>query len=539
MKRRTFLQTTLVGGLASRLPSTAEASTGVRGRDPGTAQAFELEEATVSSLTEGMRSGRWTAQRITELYLERIEAIDRRGPTLKAVIETNPDAPAIAAERDRERRDGRIRGPLHGIPILIKDNIDSGDRMQTTAGSLALEGSPAPRDAFIVARLREAGAVLLGKANLSEWANFRGQRSSSGWSGRGGQVRNPNVLDRSPCGSSSGSGSAASANLATLTIGTETDGSIVCPASANGIVGVKPTVGLWSRSGIIPISATQDTAGPMCRTVTDAALLLGALAGIDPDDPATAASRGHSTGDYASGLTRDALRGARLGVYREGLGLGPKVDPVLANAVDALKEAGAVLVDPANLPPIDRYSGDELELFFFELKDGLNKYLASRGSTARAKTIEDLIRFNEEHRERELRFFGQEHFLEAAKRGGLADPKYRAARQRLRSVVRGNLRGMLARHRLDAVVCITGGPAWPIDLVNGDRFTGGDSSYAAIAGFPHVTVPAGRVDGLPIGFSFFGDAWTEARLLGFAYAFEQTTKARIAPAFRPTVDDRT
>jgi len=537
VKRRTFLQTTLAGGIASQWrPTTAQTAQALPA-PPSWAQPFELEEITVAELTAGMQSGRWTAQRIAELYLERIESIDRRGPTLRSVIEVNPDAQSIAAALDRERTAGKVRGPLHGIPVLIKDNIDSGDRMQTTAGSLALEGSPAPHDAFIVERLRAAGAILLGKANLSEWANFRGRSSSSGWSARGGQVRNPNVLDRSPCGSSSGSGAAAAANLAALTIGTETDGSIVCPSSINGIVGIKPTVGLWSRSGIIPISATQDTAGPMCRTVTDAALLLGALTGVDPRDPATSASQGHAAVDYAAGLTPDALRGARLGVYRPD-GFGPKVDPILSQAVAALKDAGATLIDPVGLPSIERYGGDELELFYYELKDGLAKYLASRGGTAHAKTIEDLIRFNEQNRDRELRYYGQEHFLEAAKRGGIADPKYRAVKQRLRSVVRGNLRRTLTRHRLDAIVSLTAGPAWPIDLVNGDRFTGGDAGYAAMAGFPHVTVPAGRVQELPVGLSFFGDAWTEARLVRFAYAFEQITKVRVPPRFIPSIDDR-
>lgn len=536
MKRRTFLQTTLVGGLASRLPSTAEASTGVRGRDPGTAQAFELEEATVSSLTEGMRSGRWTAQRITELYLERIEAIDRRGPTLKAVIETNPDAPAIAAERDRERRDGRIRGPLHGIPILIKDNIDSGDRMQTTAGSLALEGSPAPRDAFIVARLREAGAVLLGKANLSEWANFRGQRSSSGWSGRGGQVRNPNVLDRSPCGSSSGSGSAASANLATLTIGTETDGSIVCPASANGIVGVKPTVGLWSRSGIIPISHTQDTAGPMCRTVTDAALLLAALAAVDDRDPATAAARGRIEADYTRHLDAGALRGARIGVVRKHVGVSAKTEKVFEEALAALRSAGAVLVDPVDFADPGPLGAAEWDLLAHEFKAGVEAWLAALGSATPHRTLADLIAFNEANASRELPYFGQETFELAARAGSLRSAKYRSLLATCRRLARTEgLDPRLAARRLDALVAVTGGPAWPIDLVNGDRFTGGSSTWAAVAGYPAVTVPMGAVQELPVGLTFMGRAWSEGRLLGLAYAFEQATRARTAPAFRPTI----
>jgi amidase len=496
---------------------------------------FELDEITVAGLREGMESGRWTARRITELYLERIDAIDRRGPTLRSIIETNPDALAIAVERDDERRQGRTRGPLHGVPVLIKDNIDSGDRMQTTAGSLALEGSPAPRDAFIVERLRAAGAVLLGKANLSEWANFRGRGSSSGWSARGGQCRNPYALDRSPCGSSSGSGAAAAANLTSLAIGTETDGSIVCPSSANGIVGVKPTVGLWSRTGIIPISATQDTAGPMCRTVTDAALLLEALAAVDPRDPATSVTNRPAAAAFANGLRPDALRGARIGVARAGFGFNDKVLAVFDEALAALRSAGAILVDPAELPSIDQLGKDEVELFLYELKDGVEKYLASRGSSVAHRTMQDIVAFNEANRDRELRFFGQEYLIQAAAKGTLTEPRYRAIRRKLLSVSRGNFGGVMTRHRLDAVVCMTAGPAWTIDPVNGDHFEGGSSTYPAVSGYPNVTVPAGRIHGLPVGLSFFGRAWTEDRLLGYAYAFERTTQTRVKPAFRATI----
>lgn len=531
MNRRDFLHTGLLGGMAAARPRAA--APGSRPDRP-TAQAFELDEASVATLQEGLRSGRWTARRLAELYLERIDAIDRRGPALRSVIETNPDALRIAEELDGERRSGRVRGPLHGIPVLIKDNIDSGDRMQTTAGSLALAGSTAPRDAFIVERLRAAGAVLLGKTNLSEWANFRGWRSSSGWSGRGGQTRNPYVLDRSPCGSSSGSGAAAAASLAAVAIGTETNGSIVCPSSANGLVGLKPTVGLWSRSGIIPISATQDTAGPMGRTVADVAVLLGALTGVDPRDPATAASQGRAAADYTAALAPDALRGARLGVARKGFNVSSRTMAVFDEAVAALRAAGAVIVDPAELPSLAALEADELELFRYELKAGVEAYLATRPDQPH-RTLRDLVAFNERHRDRELRFYGQEHLEDAAGKPALTDPKYRAIRRRLLATTRGNFNGLLARHRLDAVVCVTGGPAWVIDPVNGDHFTGGDASYPAITGYPHVTVPAGQVHGLPIGLSFFGPAWSEARLLGYAYAFEQATRARGAPRFLPAV----
>ena len=531
MKRRDFLGTGIAGAVAavghSRAPGAAANTT---------PEAFELEEITVSQLQDGMRSGRWTARRIAELYLERIESIDRRGPTLKAVIEVNPDAPAIADRLDEERRGGRVRGPLHGIPVLIKDNIDTGDRMQTTAGSLALEGSTAPRDAFLVERLRAGGAVLLGKTNLSEWANFRGENSSSGWSGRGGQTRNPYALDRNPCGSSSGSGAAAAANLAALAIGTETNGSIVCPSSANGIVGVKPTVGIWSRSGIIPISQTQDTAGPMCRTVTDAAVLLGALTGVDPRDPATRGAQGKLLADYPADLKPEALRQVRVGVARKGFNLSDKVVAVFEQALAALKEAGAVLVDPTDLPAAERQLGaDEIEVLLYEFKTGLEAYLATRAPAVSHRTLKDLIAFNERNRDRELAFFGQEYLIRAAAKGPLTDPKYRATRRRLLSISRGNFNGLLARRRLDAIVCMTGGPAWPIDLVNGDRFTGGDASYPAVTGYPHVTVPAGTVHGLPVGLSFFGPAWSEGRLLAYAYAFERARPSRVGPTLAPTI----
>ena len=551
MDRRHFLGAAgaTVAGLAAYGPAPAAAAgTGATtapaaGPDrvpgaPRSADDFPFAEATIAELQDAMAAGRTSARGLAEAYLGRIAAIDRAGPTLRSVIEENPDALAIAAERDAERRAGRVRGPLHGIPVLLKDNVDTGDRMLTTAGSLALAGRPAPRDAFLVERLREAGAVLLGKTNLSEWANFRSTRSSSGWSGRGGQTRNPYVLDRSPCGSSSGSGVAIAANLAAVAVGTETDGSIVCPSSANGLVGVKPTLGLVSRSGIVPIAHSQDTAGPMTRTVRDAAVLLSVLAsgGADPRDGATRAAQRHVVADYAAGLDAGALRGARIGVAREFGGFHPGVDAVFDAAVRALRDAGAVLVDDVKLPTRGKFDAGEFELLLWEFKADLNAYLAARGETAAVRSLAAVIAFNERERAREMPYFGQELLERAQKKTSLADPAYRRtlARNRRQAGAEG-IDAMLARHRLDAVVAPTGGPAWTIDLVNGDHFGGGFSSASAVAGYPHVTVPAGLVHELPVGVSFFAGAWTERRLLRYAYAFEQATTARRAPRFLPTV----
>ena len=529
MKRRDFFGLTLASGMAATTRPTSPAPA------PRTArQSFELEETTTAALQEAMQSGRLTARRITELYLERIEAVDRRGPRVNSVIEVNPDALGIADGLDRERAAGRVRGPLHGIPILIKDNIDSGDRMQTTAGSLALEGSIAPKDAFIVGRLRDAGAVLLGKTNLSEWANFRSSSSSSGWSGRGGQTRNPYILDHNPCGSSAGSGAAGSANLAAITIGTETDGSIVCPSSSNGLVGIKPTVGLWSRSGIIPISSTQDTAGPMCRTVADAATLLGPLTGADPRDATTRGSAGHAETDYRRYLDAGSLKGARLGVVRKHLGVSAKTEAVYDEALKALTGAGAVLVDPLDFADPGPLSAAEWQVLCYEFKEGIAAYLATLGGRVPHRTLADLIRFNDEHRDREMPYFGQETFLRADKLGSTASSKYRTLLATCRRLARTEgLDARLSGHRLDAMVSVTAGPSWPIDLVNGDRSTGGSSTYAAVAGYPSITVPMGDVHGLPVGLLFSGRAWSEGRLIGLAYGFEQATKARKAPAFRP------
>jgi amidase len=501
------------------------------------AQDFAFAEATVADLQAHMAAGRHSARAIAQAYLARIAALDQAGPSVRSVIEVNPDALEIADRMDAERRGGRVRGPLHGIPVLLKDNVDTGDRMQTTAGSLALVGAPAPRDAFIAARLREAGAVILGKTNLSEWANFRSTRSSSGWSGRGGQTRNPYALDRSPCGSSSGSGAAVAADFAALAVGTETDGSIVCPASANGIVGLKPTLGLVSRSGIIPIAHSQDTAGPMTRTVRDAAVLLGVLAsgGADPRDTATRAAQSHLVADYSAGLDAGALRGARIGVGREFAGFHPEVDQRFEEAVRALRDAGAVIVDDVKLPTRGKFDEGEFEVLLWEFKADLGAYLAERG--AAVKSLADVIAFNERERAREMPWFGQELMLRAQAKTALTDPKYRTvlARNRRQAGAQG-IDAVLAARRLDAVVAPTGGPAWTIDLLNGDHFGGGYSSASAVAGYPHVTVPAGAVQGMPVGLSFFAGAWSEARLLRLAYAFEQATRLRRPPTFRASAE---
>jgi amidase len=497
---------------------------------------FELDEVTVGDLQRRMAAGELTARRVTEACLGRIAALDRQGPELRSVIETNPDALAIADTLDEERRAKGPRGPLHGIPVLVKDNVDTADRMTTTAGSLVLEGSTPPRDAHVAARLREAGAVILGKANLSEWANFRSSRSVSGWSARGGQCRNPYALDRNPCGSSSGSGVAVSANLAPLAVGTETDGSIVCPSTSCGIVGIKPTVGLVSRAGIIPISHTQDTAGPMARTVADAAVLLTVLAGADPRDPATAAGRGRAA-NYSRALDPDGLRGARIGVARNMAGFHPDTDRLFDEAVAEMKRRGAGIVDPADVPNVKELGDAELEVLLYEFKAGLEAYFASLGPKARAKTLADAIAFNERNREREMPFFGQEIFLKAQEKGPLATPAYREALEKCaRLSRREGLDAVLDRHRLDAIVAPTGAPAWVIDPVSGDHYVGGNSTPAAVAGYPCVTVPMGFVFGLPVGLSFIGRAWAEAALVRLAFAFEQATRHRRPPRFLRTAD---
>jgi amidase len=541
MKRREFLKTgalaggaTLVAGCGAPSPTTPSpaAVEGSAWQEP----AFEHAEATVADLASAQAEGRLTARALTETYLARIEAVDRSGPRLNSVIELNPDALAIAEALDAERAASGPRGPLHGIPVLIKDNIDTADRMRTSAGSLALKESIAPRDAFLVERLRAAGAVILGKTNLSEWANFRSTRSTSGWSGRGGQTRNPYALDRNPCGSSSGSGAAAAANLCVAAVGTETDGSIICPSNACGLVGIKPTVGLVSRAGIIPISATQDTAGPMARTVADAAALLGVLTGVDGRDPATAASQPQA--DYTTFLDRDALKGARLGVVRKMFGDNPHVIREVEAALAEMQRLGAELVDPVEMPTQGKFDEDEYTVLLYEFKAGLNAYLAKLGPDAPVKTLADLIAFNEQNHERAMPFFGQEILVLAEAKGPLSSSEYLEALQRCRrlSTVEG-IDAAMDLHGLDALVAPSGGPAFPIDLVNGDHYTGvGSSTFAAVSGYPHVTVPAGQVFGLPVGLSFFGRAWSEPRLIALAYAFEQASQQRRAPSFRAGAD---
>jgi amidase len=502
----------------------------------GSVAGFELDELTIDQLADGQRTGRWTARSITERYLERIDSLNLQGPELRAVIEINPDALAIADALDEERAGGTTRGPLHGIPILLKDNIATEDRMETTAGSYALIGSRPTADAFVARRLREVGAVLLGKANLSEWANFRSSRSSSGWSGRGGQCRNPHVLDRNPCGSSSGSAVSVSANLAAVAIGTETDGSVVCPSSACGIVGIKPTVGLVSRSRIVPISHSQDTAGPMARTIRDAALVLGAMVGVDTDDAATEASRAKAYTDYTQFLDAAGLSGARVGVARDYLGFHDRVDILMEDAIEAMRTAGAEVIDPVEITTRRDIGEHEYQVLLYEFKANLNAYLAELGGTMEAGTLEQLMAYNEANRDREMPWFGQERFQAAQEKGPLTEPEYLDALATSRRLARTEgIDATMDRHRLDAIVAPTGGPAWTTDLVNGDHFGGGSSSAAAVAGYPNVTVPAGFVHGLPVGISFFGRAWSEPVLLPIAYAFEQATQHRRAPGFEPTV----
>ena len=538
MKRRDFLRRTALGASALLISRSTSGSTSKTGAPPGGRngrKSFALEEMTVADLQQGMASGRFTAVGLVRHYLKRIEEVDRKGARLKSVIELNPDALAIAEALDRERKKNRPRGPLHGIPILIKDNIATHDRMTTTAGSLALEGSIAPRDSFLVERLRAAGGVILGKTNLSEWANFRGARSISGWSGRGGQTRNPYCIDRSPSGSSSGSAAAVSANLCAVSIGTETNGSIVSPASYCGVVGLKPTVGLVSRTGVIPIAASQDTAGPLGRTVADAAVLLGAMAGVDSADAASAGAAGKAQSDYTRVLNAGALNGARLGVARELFKLNRLVDPVMESALEAMRHAGAVLLDPVKLPTRQDLGGADYQVMLFEFKAGLNAYFASLGPDAPVKSMQELIEFNERHRERELPFFGQETLIEAQAKGPLTDQAYLDAKDRCLKWSKG-IDALMDEHQLDAVVAPTGGPAHTLDLIVGDRGLGGSSTFAAVAGYPNITVPCGDVFGLPVAISFFGRAWSEAKLIGIAHAFEQATKARKPPRFLPTME---
>ncbi len=502
-----------------------------------TPRPFELEEFTINNLREGLKAGRFTARSIAEMYLARIDEVDKRGPAVNSIIEINPDALAIADALDKERRDKGPRGPLHGVPILIKDNIDTADKMKTSAGSLALAESIAPRDSFVAQKLRQAGAVILGKTNLSEWANIRSNHSTSGWSGRGGQTRNPYALDRNPCGSSSGSGAAVAANLCAAAIGTETDGSIVCPSSANGLVGIKPTVGLVSRSGIIPISHSQDGAGPMTRTVEDAAIVLSALTGVDPRDGYTKQSQGRTHPDYSKFLDPNGLKGTRLGVARKFFGFSGRVDKLMTEAIDVMKRAGAVIVDPADIPTHGKFDDSELEVLLFELKADLNAYLKGLGPTAPVHSLKEVIDFNERNRDKEMPYFGQELFIKAEAKGALTSKAYLAALAKNHRMSRTQgIDAVMNKHRLDAIIGPTGGPAWPTDWINGDHFGGGCSTPPAVAGYPNINVTAGYVFGLPVGISFFGRAWSEPTLIKLAYAFEQITKHRKPPQFLATAD---
>ncbi len=498
-----------------------------------------LPEWTIADLNEKMEAGELTARQVAELYLQRIEAVDKNGPYINSVIELNPDALEIADALDKERKAGKVRGPLHGIPILIKDNIDTADRMQTTAGSLALEGNVAAKDAFIVRQLRKAGAVILGKTNLSEWANFRGRRSVSGWSSRGGLTRNPYALDRSACGSSSGSGAAVAANLCVAAVGTETDGSIICPAQTNGIVGFKPTLGLLSRSGIIPIAHSQDTPGPMARTVTDAALLLGAMTGVDVADSATRSSKKRGSSNYAKELDYDGLQGVRLGVARNMAGTNPRILKIFEHCIEVLKKLGAVIVDPADVPNFDKFGESESEVLHYEFKADLNKYLKGLAETMPVHSLEEVVRFNEANAERVMPYFGQERMTTALEKGSLREAKYKnALAKNLRLTRKAGIDATMKKYKLDAIIVPTGGPAWMIDLANGDAINWDmeSTSPPAVAGYPHITVPAGYVFGLPVGLSFFAKAWQDADLIRYAYAFEQATQYRRQPRYLATAN---
>jgi amidase len=540
MNRRNFLKNSSITGLSlTALAAAGCGSSGGSSRADTTAAAaapaaptdFALNEATIDVLQQKMQQGVYTSRSITELYLKRIEQIDKAGPGLHAVIEVNPDALAIADQMDQERKAGKVRGPMHGIPVLVKDNIDTGDTMMTTAGSLALVGHKAAQDAFIIGQLRKAGAVLLGKTNLSEWANFRSTRSTSGWSSRGRQTKCPYILDRNPSGSSAGSGSGASANLCTVAIGTETDGSVVSPSSVNGLVGIKPTIGLLSRSGIIPISATQDTAGPMARTVQDAAILLGALTGVDEKDPVTKGSAGHVPGDYTKFLDLRGLQGKRIGIEKSYLKGHEGVVALYNSAIATLKGQGATVVEVEIMKDINPLGKDEFVVLQYEFKDGLNRYLAGISGAGLPKNLADIIAFNKQHADTVMPYFQQETLESSQAVGSLDSKEYKAALRRSTSS-RGYIDRLMKDHQLDAICSPTNGLACCIDLINGDYDTGFSfSSPAAMAGYPHITVPMGMVHGLPVGFSFIAGPYSEPTLLGMAYCFEQATMKRVAPSY--------
>ena len=535
LSRRGFIGLGTLAAAASVFPAAghAEAPSDPLPEPP----KFPLQEMSIAGLQDGMQRGTLTSRGITRAYLDRIAALDRKGPTLRAVLETNPDALLIAAQLDAERKQGRLRGPLHGIPVIVKDNIDTHDRMQTTAGSLALEGNVAERDAFLVERLRAAGCVILAKANLSEWANFRSTRSSSGWSGRGRQCRNPYVLDRSPSGSSSGSAAAVAASYCAAAVGTETDGSIISPANVNGIVGIKPTVGLVSRAGVIPIAHSQDTAGPLARTVADATALLTAMAGVDSRDAATAQAADHLSGDYLAFLDSDGLRGARIGIPYRRTGASPIVDEIVEAAIRTLKERGADVVDPAEIETVAELGGNEGVVLQYEFKADLNAYLATMPAGVANRTLAQLIAFNESHRDREMPYFGQETFIASEARGPLTDQAYLDARAACVELTRAKgIDATMDKFGLDALMGPSGGPAGLVDLATLSGGGGpGSSRFPAVSGYPHITVPAGFHLGLPVGISFYGRAWSEPVLIKLAYAFEQATMARKAPTYLATL----
>ncbi|MDB5130423.1 MAG: amidase [Mucilaginibacter sp.] len=538
MHRRNFLKTGSLAGLtigAVAAGSCNLASTDKKYNGSATTEKpddFILNEVTIDVLQQKMQSKEYTSRSITELYLKRIEAIDKNGPKLNAVIEVNKDALTMADAMDKERADGKVRGPLHGIPILIKDNISTGDDMHTTAGALAIADNIVKQDAFIIHKLREAGAVLLGKTNLSEWANFRSTHSTSAWSSRGGQTKCPYILDRNPSGSSAGSGSAAAANLCAIAIGTETDGSIVSPSSVNGLVGIKPTVGLWSRSGIIPISKTQDTAGPMSRTVRDAAILLGALAGADPQDSVTAESKGKVESDYTKHLNANGLSGRRIGVEKTGLKTSPAMDVLFEQAIDTLKSKGAIIVEVELYKELKKIGTAENTVLQFEFKDGLNKYLSTANS--KVKSLADVIAFNKQNEAKAMPFFKQEILEQSEKRGGLDSKEYLDAVKLTTGTTRNAIDTILKKNNLDAIAAPTNGFAGCIDLVNGDYDNGFSfSSPAAMAGYPHITVPMGFAYGLPAGISFISTAYKEGDIITLGYAYEQASKKRVMPKFKP------
>jgi len=540
--RRSFLRSSVLGGLGAAVYPALAGARAFAPDPPAKPFAediteFELAELTIADLQAGIASGKLSALSLAEKYLARIEQVDRHGPAVNSVIEVNPEALPLAEALDRERRSKGSRGPLHGIPVLIKDNIDTADRMQTTAGSMALLGSHPAQDSFVAQKLREAGAIILGKTNLSEWANIRSSHSVSGWSGRGGLTKNPYALDRNPCGSSSGSGAAVSANFCALAVGTETDGSVVCPSSANGIVGIKPTLGMISRAGIIPIAHSQDTAGPMARTVRDAAILLNALAGVDPGDGATAESKGKISADYTRFLDANGLRGARIGVARKYFGFSDSVDDLMNGVMEEMKRQGAVLVDPADLDSHGKFDDSEFTVLLYELKADLNAYLAGRPD-ASVHSLKDIVDFNERNKDKEMPYFAQDIFIKAEAKGPLTSKEYLDALEANHRLSRAEgIDGVMDKFHLDAIMAPTGSPAWLTDLVNGDHSGGGSSNAAAVAGYPDITVPAGFIAGLPVGVSLFGRAWSEPVLLKIAYGFEQAIKARKPPRFLPTVEN--